>query len=669
MSQRHYILATAGHVDHGKSALVKALTGTDPDRLPEEQARGITIDLGFAHLELPGPEPDAGTLRLGIVDVPGHEDFVKNMVAGVGSVDLALLVVAADDGWMPQTEEHLQILAYLGVRRGVVALTKSDLTPGGTAPLIDAIRAELAGSPLADAPIVATSAHRGEGLDELRAALRSVAAAAPPPVDLGKPRLAVDRVFSLPGIGTVATGTLTGGSLEKGQTVVLRPGERTSRIRSLQSDHQEVARAQPGMRTALNLPEIEPLSELDPDGLARGQVVTLGTLGEPHDTLDVWLEKSARLQGRDTPAARPLKDGAVVRIHHGSTNGPGRVRLRDATELKPGQRVLAEIRLGQPVFLFAGDRLVVRDAAEQATLAGGLVLDPDADRRLWRSEEQGSFLQARARRPEDPGTFLATELARNGATRRERVLLKTRFSFDEVEATVARMVEAGELIARAGLLFAPQWWEALRRSATEAIQFEHHAHPERPGLSLAQMRVVLKPALGCPGTFEALLTDLLASGFERSGTFIGRTGHRLALPPHLEAAGKRIRAALMARPFDPPSRKELAPDRTSFEALRFLLNSGEAVAVGPDLVVSIGAYNRAVRKVRKHLEQNSRASVSDLRQAVGCTRRLMVPLCEKLDQEGVTRREGDWRVPGARTASDTPPAAPPDAPDQGTPVP
>src|SRR5229473_1117753 len=252
---QHFIVATAGHVDHGKSALVKALTGTDPDRLPEEKARGITIDLGFAHLELPSLRPNDPPLLLGIVDVPGHEDFVKNMVAGVGSVDLALFVVAADDGWMPQTEEHLQILNYLGVPGAVVALTKVDLTQDEE-DVGSAIREKLRGTPYADAPIVATSSVSGRGVDELKAALARVLDETPPPRDIGKPRLPVDRVFQLQGIGTVVTGTLTGGALRRGQTVVIQPSEKATRIRSLQSHSRDVESSEPGTRTALNLPDL-----------------------------------------------------------------------------------------------------------------------------------------------------------------------------------------------------------------------------------------------------------------------------------------------------------------------------------------------------------------------------------------------------------------------------
>ena len=247
---QHFILATAGHVDHGKSALVKALTGTDPDRLPEEKARGITIDLGFAHLKLSSPAPnlrglqvqptpDPASFMLGIVDVPGHEDFVKNMVAGVGSVDLALLVVAADDGWMPQTEEHLEILTYLGVRHAVVALTKIDLTQDEQA-AIAAIRAKLGETPFADAPIVPTSIVSGRGIDDLKATLAKVVAGLPQPRDFGKPRLPVDRVFTLQGIGTVVTGTLTGGALRRGQSVMIQPSGKAARIRNMQCANSNV---------------------------------------------------------------------------------------------------------------------------------------------------------------------------------------------------------------------------------------------------------------------------------------------------------------------------------------------------------------------------------------------------------------------------------------------
>src|SRR6266403_1395559 len=269
---KRFILATAGHVDHGKSALVRALTGTDPDRLPEEKLRGITIELGFAELELRMRD---ALLSIGIVDVPVHEDFVKNMVAGVGSIDLALFVVAADDGWMPQTEEHLQILTYLGVNRSVVALTKIDLIQDEHR-AIAAIHDKLRDTPFADAPIVPTSVVTGRGLQDLKAAFEHVLTGTPSPRDIGKPRLPVDRVFTLRGIGTVVTGTLTGGTLRRGQSVAIQPSGNIARIRNIQSHNRDVQLSVPGTRTALNLSDIDASEDV-----RRGDVVTLTELGGP----------------------------------------------------------------------------------------------------------------------------------------------------------------------------------------------------------------------------------------------------------------------------------------------------------------------------------------------------------------------------------------------------
>ena len=334
MGDLHYILATAGHIDHGKSALVRALSGSDPDRLPEEKKRGITIELGFAHLSLSSPDGQA-RYSVGIVDVPGHEDFVKNMVAGVGSVDCAMLVVAADDGWMPQTEEHVQILNYLGVTHGVVALTKADLAEADVELAVEDVREHLVGTPLGDIAIVPVSSLTGEGIEELKLELATALSQTPPPRDLGKPRLAVDRVFTLKGIGTVVTGTLSGGVLEKGQNAVLQPGNRKARVRSLQSHSREIEAAPPGARTAVSL------TDASRESVSRGDTLTLSHLGEATETVDVWLERSA-----NTPR-RPMKSNALVRVHHGSGNVPARLVLLEGRENAPGESMLAQFRRRQ----------------------------------------------------------------------------------------------------------------------------------------------------------------------------------------------------------------------------------------------------------------------------------------------------------------------------------
>jgi len=653
MASRNFILATAGHVDHGKSALVKALTGIDPDRLPEEKARGITIDLGFAHLELPSTinhqppvrhssQSEGGsTLHLGIVDVPGHEDFVKNMVAGVGSIDLTLFVVAADDGWMPQTEEHLQILTYLGVKRAVIALTKADLVPDEAARAA-ALREKLQSSPFDAAPIVPTSVITGRGIDELKAAFVEVLAGAPPPHDIGKPRLPVDRVFTLRGIGTVVTGTLTGGEFRRGQPVVIQPTGKAIRIRSLQNHNREVDTSGPGTRTALNLPDVEGSGESP--GIQRGDIVTLSELGGASNTWHVALEKSARLTDSKAAAARPLKEGTLVRIHFGSTNIPARVKLVDSSPLQPGQRKLAQLRFESTAFAFAGDRFIVRDWSEQTTLAGGVVLDADAPRNGLRSDGRRRFLERRAQNPDDVATFVASEVEFRHAVRRTGLLARSRFSAAEISDALASLV-GGKQILQAGEWIADVvFWQKLTGSAAESIDAQHRLHPERPGLALSELRTQMEKQLPAAEMFDALTSDLLRNGFEQAGIVIRRSSHKLALPPQLQAIGGKVRAALGAKPLDPPSRKELAPDVSSQQALRFLVQTGEAVELSPDVVLAVESFAHATELVRRFLGQHGAATASELRQALGTSRRILIPLLERLDKDGVTRRDGDKRV-------------------------
>lgn len=633
----HYILATAGHVDHGKSSLVRALTGIDPDRLPEEKARGITIDLGFAHLDLPGA--DGTTYRVGIVDVPGHEDFVKNMVAGVGTVDLALLTVAADDGWMPQTEEHLQILTYLGITRGVVALTKIDLAQSEQSAR-DQVRQYLSGTPLAEAPIVCTSVTSGRGLDELKAALAAELSRTSPQPDIGKPRLAVDRAFTLRGVGTVVTGTLTGGPLRRGQAVVLQPAGAPARIRAVQSYNRDVEQAVPGTRVALNLPDVAVGHETrGAAGVRRGDFVTLPNLGRGHDTTDVLLEMSPRLG-----QVRPLKQATLVRFHHGSANIPASVYFQDGLALVPARRAVAQLRFDGPVYAFAGDRFILRDWPERQTLAGGIVLDPDAPRRGFRGDDRRKSLQTRADHPDDAVAFIATEVARDGSADKASLLRKSRFNDRQIAHAAAELRERGKLTEVGPTLADTAWWEALKEQALRAIAAAHQAHPEEPGLRLADLRQALADRTGGADVFDSLLSALCQAGCVRQGVTIRLASHRPALPPRLQAAGARIRSALAANPLDPPSRKDLASDSSSLQALHFLVQSGEAVEIGSELVVQAQTYTEATEAVRRFLLRQGAATVSELKQAVKATRRLMVPLLEKLDREGVTVRQGDKRV-------------------------
>jgi selenocysteine-specific elongation factor len=625
---RHFILATAGHVDHGKSALVKALTGTDPDRLPEEQLRGITIDLGFAHLELPSTA-GASSIVLGIVDVPGHEDFVKNMVAGVGSIDLSLLVVAADDGWMPQTEEHLQILTYLGVKRAVVALTKIDLAQNEQS-TVAAIREKLKDTPLAGAPIVPTSVVTGRGIGDVKTALAQVLADAPAPADIGKPRLPVDRVFKLQGIGTVVTGTLSGGILRRGQNVVIQPSAKAARIRSIQSHNRDLETSGPGSRTALNL-------SLDAvEDVRRGDVITFSEFGGPSTIVDALLEISQR-------AARPVKDGARLHVHHGSGNTAARIAFHNREDLAPGQRAAAQLRMEEPAFVFAGDRFVLRDWSEHSTLGGGIVLDPDASRRLFHNEARAKFLSPRAQAPDDAVSFVASQLARDGGAKKSQMLRKSRFSADAVAAVVSRLQADGSAMVVGETVIETALWKKVRQRAVEAIDARHRAHSEQAGLPLTDLRAALELDAPVAEIFDAIVADLCAREFTRSGNAIRRVAHRPALSPQLQSASARIRAMLAAKPFDPPSRKDVAPDIASQQALRFLIESGEVFEVSSEIVLAAESAKGATEMVREFIRSHGPATVSELRQMLGTSRRVALPLLERLDRDGVTLRQGDKR--------------------------
>jgi len=620
---KHLILATAGHVDHGKTALVEALTGTNTDRLPEEKARGITIDLGFAHLALPG-------ISLGIIDVPGHEDFIRNMVAGLGAIDLALLVVAADDGWMPQTEEHLQILHYLGVRYGVVAITKCDV--GNPERISAEVRQRLRGTSLGEVPVVQTSVQAGTGLDEVKQTLERVCAVIPLHREIGKARLFVDRGFTVHGTGTVVTGTLAGGRVVRGETISIQPQNLRARVRSLENHNQALEVALPGMRTALNIPDFRP------EQIARGSIITTIEPAKPSHTIDAVVQRSARR----FLASRPLKNASIIQLHYGSARFTARILLLDRKELLPGETVIARLRFTEPVFVCVADRFIVRDASGRQTVAGGIVLDAGAEGTTFRSMPERNFLQARSNQPNDLDTLLRTQLERDRVIRRGNVLLQSSFSDEEIRNAVEQMVREKKAFASGSIVADFAWWEDFRQRAIDAIDGEHAAHPERVGLDLTKLRLHL--SLDDADLENALFTDLGARGFSCRQSAIKRRTHEPSLPPHLAGAGAKIRIALSTRPFDPPSRRELVADPAARQALRFLSETGQIIALNDDVVLSAEAVAQMELRIAEVLRASGSATVSELRQVLGTTRRIVVPFLERCDRTGLTSRQGDRRT-------------------------
>ena len=632
--EKHFVLATAGHVDHGKSALVKDLTGIDPDRLPEEKARGISIELGFAQLILPGP--DGQRFHVGIVDVPGHEDFVRNMIGGVGSIDLALLVVAADDGWMPQTEEHVQILIYLGVKRALIALTKSDL--GDIDNTAVQIRDQLRDTAFTNSHIIPTSVRTGEGIENLKRTLALEFATLPPQPDSGKARLFVDRAFTLRGIGTVVTGTLTGGKLRRGQNVIIQPQNVSSRIRSIQSHGRDLEFAEPGMRSALSLPDVE--IGTGPAATKRGDVITIVDLGLPSTTIDVLLEKSRRPNRRD-PAARPLKNGTSVYVHHGAARVSAQVAFLEDEALACGDSLLARLRLKSPILALLGDRFVVRDSSEQHTIAGGTVLDPNADRSNFQSAGQKQLLKQRASAPHDVDLCLESELLRSGVAERKTLLRKSHFSQGEIASALLRLQDRGAIVLRSEIAAAAGKWRELVHRANELIDMAHKEHPEKRGLELTELRAALSDQ--SPDAFDALISDLCANSFVRTGTSIARASHHAALPPQIQPAAEKIRTALSAKPFDPPARKRIAQDRHLQQALRFLIEQGEIIELNDEIVLLSDCAEQMRSAITEFISLHGPATASQLRQKIGTSRRVIIPFLEYLDHIGVTQRIGDSR--------------------------
>jgi selenocysteine-specific elongation factor len=640
VTTRHFTIATAGHVDHGKSALIKALTGTDPDRLPEEKKRQITIDLGFAELSLTGPNGDK--IHAGIVDVPGHEDFVRNMIAGVGSIDLALFVVAADDGWMPQSEEHLQILTYLRVQRAVIALTKCDL--GNVETITAQIRNELERTPFIDCQIAPTSVRTGEGIRDLKDALAHQLAELRPPRDIAKPRLFVDRAFVLRGVGTVATGTLSGGSIRRGQDVVVQPRFVSARVRSIQNHGRDIEMAQPGMRTAMNLPD----ASIGEKEMQRGDLITLQSLGSPNAMIDVLIQRSLRLK-RDSSAARPLKDGSSVQVHFGTSRTAAKITLFHERAVLAGQTAIARLRLASPILAFVGDRFVLRDSSEQNTIAGGTVLDPDADPANFRSAAQIGLLKERVTAPDDVDVCVRSQLKRDAFAECKTLLVKSNFGADEICEALSRLSQCGEVVLVDDIVTDASYWHDLINSAARIIDRAHEQNPERRGVDVLELRAELE--IQSDKLFSAVISQLTRNGFTRSENQIGRVNHRPSLPLELASAAENIRATLSAKRFDPPDRKTFSQDRRVQQALRFLIDEGEIVEISSEIVVLREADQQMQNAVTELLSKNGSATASQVRQKIGTTRRVIIPFLEYLDRIGVTRRIGDERVLAKKSAA------------------
>ena len=617
-----YVIGTAGHVDHGKSVLVRALTGIDPDRLQEEKDRGMTIDLGFAWLKLPGDQ------EVSIVDVPGHERFIKNMLAGVGGIDLALLVIAADEGVMPQTREHLAILDLLQLKSGVLVLTKKDLVDGDWLEVVaEDVKDTVRGTALEGSPLVACSAITGEGLDELVSVLEQKLAETPPKRDIGRPRLPIDRAFTIAGFGTVVTGTLIDGSFSVGQEVEVVPGKLRARIRGLQTHRQKVERALPGTRTAVNL------SGVAADDLLRGQVVALPDSLPPTAALDVRLRAISALR-------RPIRHNARLSFHSGASEVWGKVRFLDRDELGPGEEGWAQIRLDEPAAVLNGDLFVVRDAND--TLGGGQVVE--AHGRRHRRYDRRTLDALSSLQEGTPEERLLTLLEQRQPLGQSALVGQLDLPEEESLKLLACLVEAGDVVALGGsplgdgaTLFTRDAFTALGDKAGRAISHYYAEHP----LRLVMPKEELRNRLRLPSRlFSAALKRWLEAGkLTETAAGAGLPGHEVKLSAAQQASADAFLRDLDANPYAPKS--ESRPDE---ELLAYLVEKGRVVALGDGIVFSDTAYREMVERTVAHLQQNGRVTLAEVRDMFGTSRKYAQALLEHLDAQKVTQRVGEERV-------------------------
>jgi selenocysteine-specific elongation factor len=594
------VVATAGHVDHGKSTLVLALTGTDPDRFPEEKARGLTIDLGFAFTAI-------GDDEVGFVDVPGHIRFIKNMLAGVGAVEVAMLVVAANEGWKPQTEEHARILELLGVRHGLVVLTKADLVDADELELAELeLGDRLEGGALADWPVVVVDAVSGRGVDDVRAALARVLATAPAAADRGRPRLWIDRAFAARGAGTVVTGTLGGGSLAVDDEVVVEPSGRRARVRGIESHHERLTRVAPGARVAVNLAGVEH------GEVRRGDALVLPGQWWPVVVLDAEL---TMVPGEDELARR------VMQAHVGSGVYTASVRVLD------DPRFVRVRLLGTHLPLAPGDRLVLRSSARRTTVAGATVLDVAPTRRA-------ADAPARLVRPLGERVLSARPWSRA-----DEVAALAGLDLDRTRALLEAAVDDGHASVVGVWTVANDARDALVVRAVDIVEQHRREHPVARGIDLAVL--ASRVDLDLP-RLRALLDTDDRLRVERDSVQLASTDADATLAPDAQ----RFLDALVAAPFAPPAPAELG---VGSDVVRVLVKDGAIVALD-GIYFAADAIEEARRRVSRALLERTTLKLADIRDLLDSSRKFVVPIATRLDTEGITRRRGDDRIAGPRAA-------------------
>ena len=633
MSQTERVtLGTAGHIDHGKTELIRALTGQETDRLPEEKERGISIELGFAHYEIHGH-------RFGVIDVPGHERFIRQMLAGVHGIDLVLFTIAADDGIMPQTEEHFDILHLLGAHRGIFVITKADLVDAAR---IEELRSDIevlaVGTPCESWPVLAVSSKTGEGLEDLRAELARTLPSLPRRETDGYFRLPIDRSFTLHGHGLIVTGTAIAGCVEEGSALAIRPGQLTTRARTIQVHGQSVARGLTGQRVAINLPGI------DQKEAPRGHWLTDPRVELTSDRMDCWFEVRPG-------AARPLRSFDPIRIYVATAEIMGRIILLNGEkELPPKSSGWCQLVLDEPILAAAGDRFIARTQTATRTTGGGEIVHPFAPRHRATNHELVSSLETLHTGSSERRLHAFVDVLREFAVSTEVIAQGMNQSEDTVCST-ARL--STKLLPLPDATAPSAWtttakWRKLTTELVESLGTFHRAHPISPGMDLESLRSRLRIPLPAK-LFRPVMERLEAEGVVvREGTSLKLPRHRVILEKTEEDGTAAILRALNESPLSPPDLKQLASNlNLTLPKVRDLLGllegQAQVVHVSPDIFFAIEAFQEAERLLRSHLDTADEITVADYRTALSASRKYALALLDHFDRTGITVRIADAR--------------------------
>ena len=614
-----FVLGTAGHVDHGKSVLVHALTGIDPDRLREEKERAMTIDLGFAWLKLPSGR------EVGIVDVPGHERFVKNMLVGVGGIDLALLIIAANEGVMPQTREHLAILDLLEIKRGIVVITKKDMVDEEWLSLVTMeVEEVIEPTVLREAPVVAVSALTGEGLPALIDTIEQLLNSTEPRKDIGRPRLLIDRIFTMSGSGTVVTGTLLDGSLSRGQEVEIIPQGLKSRLRELQTHKTHIDTASPGSRVAANLVGIATSQ------LKRGDVLTSPGWLIPTTMLDAKLRLLPYLR-------RPLRHNATVSFHLGATEVMAKVRILEKEKLEPGDNAWAQLTLSGPVAAVKGDRFIIRSPIE--TLGGGAIIDPHPS---WHRRFRPAVLQSlEAKEKGTAEEVIMVTLEAKQPLEQAVLLARCELPLSEAQTAIEDMVQQKKIVGigqgESRLFYTGPGWERLRESATAIVQDYHRRFPVRAGMPKAELAGKLK--LTAPYSASTLQSLSREGVLVEEGAVVRHASYRIHLAQEQQSRIDAFLHSLARNPYAPPS--DLMPEP---DLLNLLVEQRRVVKVSDGVVFSTPAYDEMVGRITTHIKERGKVTLAEVRDMFNTSRKYAQALLEYLDEKQITRRIGDERV-------------------------